>query len=202
MALTLDAALATAQDSLNRQPLVELISTQIADAIPFDGQYFNDDLDTERKPNTIIGSTGQVFTVFIRDVSSTDQIIFLYTDVDKTFWTEASAILSTAFTISNLTLVELTNGNIGIIYTEQSGTTYYLKQITIDLEGTIISASSIIATYTTPITIKDPFVILLANNTYLLVYVQYGGIYYSIQKRTSSDFSSWSAESLILLDFV
>lgn len=201
MSLTLDPTLSDAQDGLVRKPIIELISTQPAPAIPFDGEYFNSSNDPEIDPDMIAHSSGRMVTVHIR---SNTNLIFLCTDVNRIMWTETTLALAPS-NITNVSLCELANANIGIILTSLSvsGLVSYLQymvvQIADDSQVNIIFSPTTIAAYNSPNVVKDPFVILLEDGSFLLVYSYYDGTDYFIYKKTSSDFTSWSAEAAIAL---
>lgn len=203
MSLTLDPTLLAAQDNLVRKPIVELISTQPAPAIPFDGEYFNASDIPEIGPDIISHSSGRMVSAFIRD--SLDLII-IYTDVDRIRWIEQvipMTVLEGGY-VTNLSICEMSNGNIGIIITREWSNAYTLQQIRITSmsdEGITSTSPVNIATHGSPVSIDEPFVILLSDSTFLLVYSHYNDTteVYSILKRTSSDFISWSASSTITL---
>ena len=60
MALILDAALAAAQENPSRRPLVEIISSQRSDDIPFDGTFLTSETFNEFGVNLIPHSSGRL----------------------------------------------------------------------------------------------------------------------------------------------
>ena len=60
MSLTLDAALAAAQENPSRRPLVEIISSQRSDDIPFDGTFLTSETFSEFGVNLIPHSSGRL----------------------------------------------------------------------------------------------------------------------------------------------
>jgi hypothetical protein len=91
-------------------------------------------------------------------------------------------------TIGDISLCELTTAGIGIIY--RYGTAVRYK--TLSVTGTQVADASV---FTDAAITSGPFVIKLANNTYLMVYVKLVGSDYKFYRRTSSNFTAWSAES-------
>ena len=197
--ITLDATLKTAQDGINHRPLVEIVSSPASAAIPLRGNYLNPSTDAESDPNIIETSTGRLAMVFVQD----DELQYYYTDINKISWNIVVGLCT--FPITDASLCELTNGNIGIVVNvDFSEGQYGIKYIIITPTGTIVtSETDIIASQTN--WLSAPYVIALADSTYLLVYAEGTGgppsqanTYY-LQKRTSSDFASWSAASEITL---
>jgi hypothetical protein len=198
MALTLDETLSAAQDSLERQPIVEVISTQTDAAIPFDGEYFNFGTDLERDSNLIAHSSGRMVAAGVRLVSGYRKLVLLYTDTDKTFWTEQIFHSTTLLSenIQNLHIVEMPDGNIGVVVITYV-ITYKLQYMIISQIGNVVTALTVIESYGAGVTVYDPFVLLLAGGTYLLVYGKSESSTYQIKKRTSSDFITWEDEGFI-----
>jgi hypothetical protein len=196
--LELSPTLSDAQDELIRHPIVELVSTQPVPAIPFDGEYFNSSDTPESHPNLISHSTGRMVAVYVRD---RENLIFMYTDGDRTMWTEVVVDLSLVsnHSIEVASMCELPNGNIGVIVIDLYLTTYTLQYMVFNVEGEAVTSRTNVGVYTSPNIIVSPFVYLLQDDSFLLVYSHYDGTDYSIFKRTSSDFVSWSASSSITL---
>lgn len=196
MSLTLDPTLLNVQDNLIRHPIVELISTQPVNAIPFDGEYFNSSNTPEVYPDLLAHSSGRMVSVCIRN---TDDLIFLYTDTAKLVWTEVTINLELYLSRhpDGISICELNGGNVGVILTERYGTTYKLQYMILSETGVVISSRTDIGTYSSPNVVTAPFVYMLQDDSFLLVYAHYDGTDYSIFKRTSANFTSWSAASSI-----
>lgn len=202
MALTLDATLQSRMDTVNRRPLVEIISSPAASVIPFKGNYFNTLTALESDPNIISTSTDRLVCTFIQS----GKLQYYYTDTNRIAW-NLVADLYTSHTVLGSDLCELTNNDIGIVFLINAGSTYELKYIIISQTGTIITSATNIQTGITG-WVAHPTIITLANNTYLLVYAQGTGTppditkNYYLYKRTSSNFTSWgSATALTLTGF-
>jgi hypothetical protein len=195
MSLTLDPILAAAQDSLERQPLVEIISAQFTEDIPFDGQLFNTDTNPETHPQVISMASGRIAVILTRDGGD---LIYVRTNTEQTEWNETRIFDGGADDAAHATLCELTNGNIGIFWIRTAGSSYELKSMIIDPAGAIVSAAQTLATYATAdVWVSAPFVVQQTDGTYLVVYAHETGGVYGIAKRTSTDFLSWGSQSLI-----
>ncbi len=199
MALTLNATLATAQDSQSRRPLIEIISKNSVNDIPFDGQLLTAQTLNEQKPNAIAHSSGRLCQIFSYGPNPPGTELwfkYVYTDAGRTtfnFVTISRPVSDIIFVEASL--CELQNGNIGIIYYATQGTAHVLRFIILSVTGAVVVADTQIASYTSLYPIATPFVIKLADNSYLLIYTKKDGANYRIMKRTSSDFQTWSAES-------
>ena len=64
MSITLDATLATAQDSQSRRPLIEIISSRRKDDIPFEGNALTAETYNVYGPNVIPHSTGRLCAAY------------------------------------------------------------------------------------------------------------------------------------------
>ena len=202
MSLALNATLQAAQDSLERRPIIELMSTQFEAAIPFEGQYFNSEITDEEFPAMVTMTNGSLAAIYVKD---NDQIQYLRTDVDRVTWSDG-IVYSAAVnrTIEHVSLCELGTGNIGIIFIENLGSaTYYIKRMVISLAGAVVHTAVEIASYAVAsFWVSAAFVVSLANSNFLMVYAHKnkGTGIYSIMKRTAISFAgTWSAESAISL---
>jgi hypothetical protein len=198
MALTLDPTLKSAQDGLSHKPILEIISSKFTSDIPYLGQYLNSDLTSSTKPNSIYHSSGRLCLIYKYGATG---FKYVYTDPER--MTFNYLYFDVTHTFVEGTLCEMADGNIGIVYVKDLGTTRQLRYLIIAPTGEIVHADTLIATYTESVNIIDmPFVILLQNGTYLLVYYlkTISGPSYAIMKRTSNDFITWSAGSECILD--
>ncbi|TFH33116.1 MAG: hypothetical protein E4G97_01325 [Deltaproteobacteria bacterium] len=192
MALTLDAMLAAAQDNISRRPLIEITSSSPVADIPFDGQKLTSETTAETAPNAITHSSGRLCVVYTFGSGVSAQLKYVYTDTDRStfsFATVAAAYLLDA------SLCEMGDGNIEIVCLTKDGTNYYLKTLILSPTGSVASGLSTIATIAGSNWVSSPAVVRLSSGTFFLAYAYKTGTTYSIQKRTSADFSSWSAAS-------
>lgn len=203
MALTLDPALAAAQDSQKRHPLAEIVSSQRVSDIPFDGTRLTGETFSEYDPSVIAHSSGRLVLAYIADTggaTARSQIKFVYTDIERTaFTTVTFDLYAKAFSeILSVSICEMTGGNIGMVLlvNDKTGHVYRLIRRIYTVAGVAVSDAEIASwshdTYT-----SDLFVLTKGVNDYLLVYGKISGTDYYIYKRTSSDFATWSAESAL-----
>lgn len=190
MSITLDATLKTAQDGVNHRPIVELTSSPMGDIIPVAGNYFNTLTTAEYEPQIISISTGRLAVIFQRG----RHLYYLYTPIDRSEWIEVQVTNEITLTASDPCICELSNGNIGIIFTI-SQTSLYYKIIT--PTGATVTAQTLIESGIA--WVGNPYVIALANDTYLLVYPESTGTppdtskTYYLKQRISNNFTSWGA---------
>lgn len=188
MSISLNATLQSAQDSADHYPIVEIISSPVGEIVPTLGNYFNTLTTDEWSPELKALSSGRMACLMIRG----SLLYYLYTDTARSQWYEQSIAVGAGGAIS-ASLCELTNGNVGIIFVNAYDQLCY---VIISETGTIVTAKTVISTGTW---YGNPYVITLANNTYLMVYPEGTGTppddtkTYYLKQRTSSNFTSWSS---------
>lgn len=194
--ITLDSTLATAQDSLVRNPIISINSASFTESIPFEGQAYNSNTLAEYDPDIIVMSSGRLAVVIHR---SDDDLILIISDVDKTEWFEYTIYNTSNRDYLAGSLVELSDGNLGIIFVEHVvASSHYLRYMVVTPTGSIVTGATTIVTTSEWIT--APSVELLANSTYILVYTyKDGDDDYSIRYMTSSNFTSWAGPTVITL---
>lgn len=202
MSITLNSTLKTAQDSNSHRPIIEIMSVGMVDDIPFDGQYLTTETTNEQKPNIIFHSSGRLISVYIY---GTTYVEFVKTDASRTEFIHTRLTQSdlgcSGETIIEASICELTDSNIGIVFITSSLTNFRLRYAVLTISGTV-SDSGLIETYdkSSYSDLKSPFVLTLANDTYYLVYILDDISNLSkIYKRTSANFTAWSAEGEISL---
>lgn len=202
MALTLDATLSAAQDSASRHPLVEVVSAQKGDDIPFDGTFLTPETFNEYSPSVIAHSSGRLCLAYTYgpDADEDCGIKYVYTDTDRTVFNTVTIELYTnlAYEMQSVSICEMSDGNVGIVcmVDDSSANVYRILRSIVTVTGTAVSNAEIAnwshGTYT-----SDPWVSTIDTNSYLLVYGKISGSDYYIYKRTSADFVTWSAESAL-----
>jgi hypothetical protein len=201
MAVTLDAALAAAQENQSRRPLVEITSTPRVADIPFDGTRLTAESFEEYAPSIISHSSGRLILAYVYHDGVASGIKFVVSDVDRTvFTTYTKYMFSYASNeAKSVSICELTNGNIGMILlvNNKSGSLYKLKYRILNLTGTFLSSADISPSWSNSIFTGDPWVITKAADSYLIVYTKKSGSNYYVYKRTSTNFTTWSAESAL-----
>jgi len=201
MSLTLDATLQTAQDSANHKIIVE-IKNSLNSGIPFLGNLLTSETDNEDQPTIIThSSSGRICAAYIFD----DNIKYVYTDESREeFFTvtlndQTDLGLGFDVVINDVSIVELSDTTIGLIFTCYTATNYYLRTSIISVVG-IVSSNALIATYikTSYTEVTSPCCLYIAAGSYLLVYiVDTSSTASTAYSRTSADFASWSAEAAI-----
>lgn len=199
--------LEAAQDSQSRHPIIEIISRNPVDDIPFDGQFLTSETINEQRPNVITHSSGRLCGIYLYEHTTPTpypDFKYFYTDEERTIFNYVTLDSPIGIDFIEASICELVNGNIGIIYYAKSGTNHRLYFKIITVTGSQVVADTQIATYTSAYVLGTPFVIKLANDSYLLVYTKVDGASYRIMKRTSPiepdpdlDFRNWSAESIL-----
>jgi len=197
--LTLDPALAAAQDSMSRDPLVEIISAQATADIPFDGSYLTTEATYEKNPVTMTHSSGRLVTVYsfgpyIYNYNPVYAIKFVYTNVDRTQFYSTYFQFNYSDVLEELNVCEMANGNIGIVYRYSNSGVTYLRYKILSVTGTEI-ADGTIGNWSSSDYSTGPYTITLANGTYLMIYVRKVGTDYKFYKRTSNNFTTWGAEA-------
>jgi hypothetical protein len=194
MSLALDPTLQAAQDGISHRPIIEVISSGAVDDIPFDGVRLTAEATNESKPNVIMHSSGRICKVY---TFGTAAFKYLYTDASRTEFHWVDISLPANYSADEAALCELAGGNIGIILHCTYSGNEKLRSLVLTPEGETVTAQAEIATWSTAAhVISSPFIIRLSSNSYFLVYADktVSGPTYYIRKRTSSDFSTWSAE--------
>jgi len=209
MSITLDPNLATTQDSMTRHPLCELLSGQFTSAIPFDGEYFNSDVQNETEPALICHSTGRLGMVYSRESGGGEAknlLYYNYTNTTRSQWyNELVYDAGATVEVWGKSLVELANGNIGIVFVEKAGGSRHLKYMVIGVTGSVVVSPTVIETFTnTSEWVANPHVMQRSTEDYYLTYaheeITGSGEVADIMNRKSADFSDWgeSGEALSL----
>jgi len=194
--ITLDAALAAAQDSQSRKPLCKILSLENVDPIPFDGELLSTGTVNEQYPQARVHSTGRLFVAFMVDNGTTDILRYGYTDADRTYFTYVDFTLTNGRTGGEVTFCEMADSYVGLIWAETYGGTRTVKYRKITVTGVDAdpAVTGTILTNNTADFFTGPTVATLADNSYIMVYgVQDGDDHYHLYYRTSSDFLTWAA---------
>ena len=194
--ITLDAALAAAQDSQSRKPLCKILSLENVNPIPFDGELLSTGTVNEQYPQARVHSTGRLFVAFMVDNGTTDILRYGYTDADRTYFTYVDFTLTNGRTGGEVTFCEMADSYVGLIWAETYGGTRTVKYRKITVTGVDAdpAVTGTILTNNTADFFTGPTVATLADNSYIMVYgVQDGDDHYHLYYRTSSDFLTWAA---------
>ncbi|MFH2011675.1 MAG: hypothetical protein ABIJ37_03070 [Pseudomonadota bacterium] len=192
MPVTLDPTLASAQDSQSRKPLCRVYSCENEESIPFAGEYITTSTANEEHPEERIHSTGRLFVAYIFG----RYLKYGYTDAERTFFTWVTFDLGQYTLGDHVSVCELADTYIGIVWSETSGGTRYIKyrKITVTGVDTDPATTGTIFSVSSSLTFSGPTAIKLTDDTYIMAYALFDGATdYHIYKRTSADFESWSA---------
>lgn len=191
MSLTLDPTLQTRLDGLERQPAIELLSSEFTAAIPFQGNSFGIADTSTFNPHLIAHSSGRLGQFYI---DSSNDLQWMYTDTDRAQWStyDLSAIHSDA--IDYVTACELADGNIGVVVITSIGGDQYLRSGVIAVTGEIVTALSQIEALSDTYLWSSPHVIALANDDYYLMYVrETADTAWALYARTCTTWGTWGA---------
>ena len=195
--ITLDATLKTAQDGLSHHPICKIVSKGFLADIPFDGNFFNEQTVAEGKSYMIAHSSGRMVFTFKRG----NDLYLMFTDAARTTWSEQSIYDgdATGHPVQDAAAVELTNGNLGIVFVALESGTYYLYAMIVGPTGTVVSAPAQISSGATAI--RSP-ALCPTSSGFLLVYSTYSGTpsnYYLHKRTADANFTNWAAAADIAL---
>jgi len=197
--LNLDATLQTRLDGIERQPQIEILSSNFLASIPFQGNSFGIAGTSTFRPHLMVLSSGSLAQLYIDD---DEEPKFMYTDAARTQWTLYNlAGLTGAGTYTEFICgVELPNGNIGLILITRSGSSdRKLYYATITPTGGTVTALTLIENLNDTYTWPSAYVARLASGDYYLVYIQEDTVTpdYAILARTASTWGTWGSASEI-----
>lgn len=192
MALPLDSTLQTRLDSMDRQPAIEILSSEFLASIPFQGNSFGIAGSSVFKPHMIEHSSGRLCQAY---VDSSGELKWMFTDTARNQWSTYNLASLAAATVVDVSAVELDNGNIGLIYTTTWAGDDKLMQATIQVTGPTVTAESQIADLTDAYEYSVPYVTRLASGDFYMVYVQKDTATpaYTIYARTASTWGTWGS---------
>ena len=190
MAINLDAALQARMDGIERTPVIELISSQFLQDIPFTGNYMNDLQTTEGNSSLTVDVNNRIVGTYIRG----GVLYFVYTDETRIQFYE-TAVAVGGITPSDANVVPLLDGNIAIIFTRN----YDIYRTIVSPTGEVISSATLIYNFTDSIWTSTPYAILLQNETYLMTvsFQESTSSNYFIAIIRSDDFITWERMTLI-----
>jgi hypothetical protein len=178
---------------MDRQPAIEILSSEFLASIPFQGNSFGIAQGGTFRPHLIQHSSGRLAQAY---VDSSNELQWMFTDTERNQWTtvDLSAITTDA---DYVTAVELANGNIGLVYLTSYTGDKVLRQATITVQGVVVTSESTIEDLNNSYEYSVPYVTRLASGDYYLVYVQKDSTtpLYTIYARTASTWGSWGSAS-------
>lgn len=201
---TLATPLQTVMDGETRRPIIDIIAKSAVNKIPFEGILLTAESSNEQHTNIISHSTGRLCLAYLYgpDGSRKYYIKYVYTDVDRTYFTTLTFSAMTSYkTAIGLDICELTDGNIGIVFIEDNTTTnnYILKQKIVNVTGTEISSTTIDSWSRTIYTSGPSVCREHGSDNYIIAYSKNVGGNYYIHKHTSNDFTTWDAATSLVI---
>ena len=130
MSITLDDALQTAQDGQSHKVIVDIAVVPIVADIPFTGTPLTESELNESDSNCITTAEGRVCAIFKHNSA---YFTYAYTDINRQQFTLVNISLvddlggGALESTIEASIVELLDGNIGMIYTLETSTATYLK---------------------------------------------------------------------------
>lgn len=167
MANVLSEALLAVQDNIVRYPIVEIKAGQFAEDIPLQGQRLNSETLDQDDAVSLTHSSGRLVSAYVQDGYT---VKLVYTDTGRTefFYADLLAALDTN-TISDLSLVEMADGNLALAYVLYASGKYHLKIAVFAYDGSGLQQYSVLVDQALPI--RSPSINRTASG-YLLVYIQ------------------------------
>jgi hypothetical protein len=202
MSVTLDSNLQTALDGDEHHPICKIISKSPRSSdYPFVGNYFNQDSTVEYAPTMICLNTGRLIIVYRKG----NDLYLAYSDIDRTTWTHTLLYNGDSEgnpAIYGNSVIELSNGNLGIVFICFEGSTCYLKSMVVSPTGSVITAAANIATSATGTAYwKWPTLCAISGGFLCIMHKWTVGTTTSdLYKRTcDTNFANWTSESLITI---
>lgn len=142
MSNLLSEGLLTAQDAASRHPIVEIKASRFADALPLNGQRLNvETLDQQLTASATLAS-GRLVALYTQDLiinsllyPSTD-VRLAYTDTERTEFFYSSLFNAGGGKITALSVVEMADGRLAIVYVLYAISKYTLKAAICNYDGT------------------------------------------------------------------
>lgn len=203
MSLILNSTLQTQLDGTTRHPIVKIISESFADPIPFEGNSFAFSDSDYWDPDLARLSTEQL--VIVANSGAGDGIIKLYmTDVTRSYWTQYDIQTTRTTTqFEKCTVVEMTNGDLLIVYQWSTGSTEYIEGWICDINGNNVSSSPIsIDSFASAEVLFDSYVMYDSDAQLYYVFYTYetsATPTYTLAYRSSSNGTTWGSENSISL---
>lgn len=175
-------------DDKARVPCARVYVQRNRDSIPFVGKSLTEGVNEEITPKHIVHSSGRFGIVWSEanpSYSGYYHVYFKYTDTQRTLWEEKIPLVTSNYyyNYNTPTLVELTDGSIGIIVS-RNGSLYYA----------IVTSTGSIVTGLTSLSITGNNPTLVRNGSSIILAYERSGVLY---KRVGTSMSSWGTETTI-----
>lgn len=196
MPLTLDPILQARLDGRDRQPEIELLSSDLFNPIPFQGQSFGITSTTTFKPHILVHSTGLLGQVYVAD----GEVMWMSTDDARNQWTPPvdTGLMShlALYTASYVSAVELANGDIGVVVMGDFSDDLKLWGAIITTAGVVVGHLSEIEDIDNGYEWRNPHVSRMGNDKYYLVYIRETiDTAWAIYARAATTWGTWDAAS-------
>lgn len=197
MSITLDPVLKAAQDGNIHKPIVALHSYPPEEVYPAVAFPVNGGTN-QYTPKLLMLSDGRLFTAYRYKSGSSYFLYFVWTDTERTTWFTQKAYTGTysGENVVAFDIVELADGNIGILAITAVSSNHNLRRIIVTKEGVMVSAASIFTRANTYI--GEIGLYKLANGTYRYVFCDRRtspDTRYYFTTATSTNFTTWTAQS-------
>jgi hypothetical protein len=192
--LLLDSTLQSRLDGLERQPAIEVLSSEFLATIPFQGNSFGISGSSTFQPQLLSLTSGRLGQFYI---DSSAQLKWMYTDAERNQWTTYNLASITTHEVLWAHGVELANGNIGVVFLAQTVTNdWHLYDAVIAPTGAIVTAASLIEDLSNSYDWRAPYVTQLASGDFYLVYIREDpDTAWAIYARTCTTWGTWGAAS-------
>jgi len=200
MALTLDATLLAAQSSQTRHPICDLVVRRSVDDLPFPKNPGVSPVSgTQTHPTILYMPDGRIAILFHVDGDSGNaRVGIVFSDADRTaFANRVVPVLGNTYASHGLLLDAIVlnaSGDIGIVVFNDPNWSKGLYSHVVSSAGVKISSNTI---WNTATVVQSISVVKRGDNDYALVYMKPSN---ELVIRTSTNFTSWSAETVIHSD--
>lgn len=197
MALTLDATLLAAQSSATRKPICSLIAKRAVDDIPLPrNPGFAPDTYGQVHPSPVVLPSGALAMFYAGRGTYGDyrQIRVIYSDPDRTTWGNYIGVtpFGTSYgTIEAVDAVAMDGaGTVGVVFETSSSV---IRSLIVNSSGVATSNVQVLS----GTDVRGCSVVKTPAGGYLLYYAYKSGSNYALAVRSSADFITWSAATVL-----
>lgn len=199
MALTLDATLLAAQSSATRKPLCSLIAKRAVDDIPLPrNPGFAPDTYGQVHPSPVVLPSGALAMFYAGRGSAGDyrQIRVIYSDPDRTTWGNYIGVTPVGTSYGTVEAVDTVAmdgaGTVGVVFETASSV---IRALIVNASGVATSNVQVLS----GTDVRGVSVVKTPAGGYLLYYAYKSGSNYVLAVRSSADFVTWSAATVLSL---
>lgn len=197
MALTLDATLLAAQSSATRKPLCSLIAKRAVDDIPLPrNPGFAPDTYGQVHPSPVVLPSGALAMFYAGRGSAGDyrQIRVIYSDPDRTTWGNYIGVTPVGTSYGTVEAVDAVAmdgaGTVGVVFETASSV---IRALIVNATGVATSNVQVLS----GTDVRGCSVVKTPAGGYLLYYAYKSGSNYALAMRSSADFITWSAATVL-----